>query len=258
MTGIARSQRNSAKVNCWQGAVTDAQITQRLAAEVFDIAVITLTPDGHEPDDYQRAYLHNSEHLLRTWQDAGTAPGLVIFVSSSSVYPQSDGEWVTEETPAEPVSALAQQLRAAERAWQESRLNTVIVRFSGIYGPGRDFLLRQVVAGKGGPQQNSPYTNRIHADDCAGVIYHLCQRYANGFALDSIYLASDDLPATAWDVRSWLAEQLGFAAGHLQSTAASTRGGSKRCSNARLRATGYQFQWPDFRSGYGAEERHKL
>src|SRR5690554_4916039 len=72
MTGIARTLRdNHGKVRQWRGAVTDTLTTERLAAEAFDIAVITLTPDGHEPEDYRQAYLRNSEHLLRTWQAAG-------------------------------------------------------------------------------------------------------------------------------------------------------------------------------------------
>jgi hypothetical protein len=45
----------------------------------------------------------------------------------------------------------------------------------------------------------------------------------------------------------WLAAELGV---EIRERQAVRRGGSKRCSNRRLRASGYRFRYPDFRSGY--------
>lgn len=251
VTGIARSKREVPEgVVYWRGAVTDGHLAGQLARESFDVAMVTLTPDGQRESDYERAYVTTSDYLLNLWQRAEQAPGLVIFVSSSSVYSQNSGEWVDEASPAEARTPSAQHLLAAEALWLYSPLNTCVLRFSGIYGPGRDFLLRQVAAGKGGPRENSPCTNRIHVDDCVGVIQHLCQRYWAGKPLEPIYLASDMTPAPAWQVRSWLAEQMGFGPEHLRETPTSAGAGSKRCRNARLLSTGYQFQYPDYRSGY--------
>jgi nucleoside-diphosphate-sugar epimerase len=253
VTGIARSQRTVPDwVTYWRGAVTDHHLAEPLVQEKFDAVVVTLTPDGQRESDYQRAYVETSEYLLNLWQAGTQAPRLVIFVSSSSVYHQNSGEWIDETSPAETASPSAQRLLEAEALWLYSPLNSCVLRFSGIYGPGRDFLLRQVAASKGGPRRDSPYTNRIHVDDCAGVIHHLCQRYWAGLPLEPLYLASDMEPAPTWQVRSWLAEQMGYPPGHLQETPPSGRAGSKRCSNARLLATGYQFQHPDYRSGYPA------
>jgi len=251
VTGIARSKRPVPKgVTYWRGAVTDHHLAEPLAREKFDAVVVTLTPDGQRESDYQRAYVETSEYLLNLWQLGEQAPGLVIFVSSSSVYHQNSGEWIDEASPAETTSPSAQRLLEAEALWLYSPLNSCVLRFSGIYGPGRDFLLRQVVAGKGGPRENSPYTNRIHVDDCAGVIHHLCRRHWAGEPLDPIYLASDMAPTPGSQVRHWLAEQMGYPSDHLQETPPSGRGGNKRCSNTRLLATGYQFLYPDYRSGY--------
>ncbi len=251
VTGIARSLRTVPDgVAYWRGAVTDPHLAQVLTQETFDAAVITLTPDGQRESDYQRAYVETSEYLLNLWQLGEQVPGLVIFVSSSSVYHQNSGEWIDETSAAETASPSAQRLLAAEALWLYSPLNSCVLRFSGIYGPGRDFLLRQVAAGKGGPREDSPYTNRIHVDDCAGVIHHLCRRYWAGLPLEPLYLASDMEPAPSWQVRSWLAEQMGYGSEHLRETPASARAGSKRCKNTRLLSTGYQFQYPDYRSGY--------
>lgn len=251
VTGIARRERRPpAGVDIWQGAVTDDHILQQLARQAFDVAVITLTPTGRELADYARTYLDTSERLVNLWQTAAAKPGLIIFVSSTSVYHQDTGEWVDESSPTQPASSSGEILLAAESLWRDSTLNSCTLRFSGIYGPGRNHLLEQVTMGQGGPRQDAPYTNRIHVDDCVGIIHHLCHRHWAGQQLESLYLASDKMPVTSWEIRQWLADQIGYPPDHLQESPASGRGGNKRCNNARLLATGYEFKYPDFRAGY--------
>jgi hypothetical protein len=53
------------------------------------------------------------------------------------------------------------------------------------------------------------YTNRIHRDDCLGVLEWLHRRQLAGAELAPVYLASDDEPAPAGDVARWLAAELG-------------------------------------------------
>ena len=242
MVGVARTQKSCDNVTLWQGAIQDPSISQQLQSTGFDVAVITLTPSERGEQGYRDAYLNNVQHLVKLWQ-TGTPPGLVVLVSSTSVYGQAGGEWVDEHSETVPERATARILLETEQALQQSGIPCAVVRFSGIYGPGRDHLLRQVKAGKPG---NEGYTNRIHADDCAGVIAHLIARHHNGQPLKPIYLATDCAPVTAKDVRQWLAGKLGVS---LQGDAGDTDGG-KRCSNALLLADGYQFIYPSYKEGY--------
>ena len=58
-------------------------------------------------------------------------------------------------------------------------------------------------------------------------------------------------------VLRWLAATLGVAQPPLRDDGEAgarggARGSNKRCSNARLRASGYAFRYPSFREGYGA------
>jgi hypothetical protein len=98
-------------------------------------------------------------------------------------------------------------------------------------------------------QQTPPYfTNRIHQQDCVGVLCFLLEQRLAGKALDQYYLASDDDPAPMWEVISWLAERLHCRPPSL--AVGSDAGMNKRCSNARLKALGYQFQYPSYKDGY--------
>lgn len=253
VTGIARGDRNVIEgVDYWRGAIMDRSISSKLRDNQFRTAIITLTPGGRGEAAYRAAYIDNVQHLVELWQNSSCAPALILFISSTSVYGQNQGEWVDENSITEPESANSRCIVEAEQILLNSSLNTTIIRFSGIYGPGRNHLLHQVYKGKGGRQQPPAYSNRIHADDCAGVIYHLWQLFNSGHKLDPIYLASDCDPVASWDIRQWLAGQMGFTPKHLQADNAIPIRGNKRCCNKKLLHSGYQFLYPSYKEGYMA------
>ena len=126
-----------------------------------------------------------------------------------------------------------------------------IVRFGGIYGPGRDRLVRAVAAGEVKKRRGDVphYTNRIHRDDAAGCLRHLME-------IDDpmdIYLGVDHASVDEGDLLEWLAGRLGVSILEKEldeETATVRRAGSKRCSNNRLLESGYWFKYPTFREGY--------
>ena len=125
------------------------------------------------------------------------------------------------------------------------------VRFSGIYGPDRLRLINRVAAGQATPEDPPSYTNRIHIEDCASVLAHLTMLALDDKPLESLYLASDSMPATSAEVEGYIAQTLGLSFENTEPVARSKRiAGSKRCSNKRLLASGYQFKYPDYRAGY--------
>jgi len=218
----------------------------------FDVIVITLTPEVINEAGYQRAYLESSDQLLEVIKGQTHQPRLIIFVSSTSVYGQQNGEWVDENSKTEPTSFSGKILLATEQRWQRSEFNTCIVRPSGIYGPGRKRLIKQVRSGQGTASQPVLYSNRIHADDVAAAIYHLIQIAKTG-SIKPCYLLSDSEPTPLHQVKLWLAQAMGIAKEnlHTQPTGRSFRG-SKRCLNERLKRSGFTLQYDTFREGYQA------
>lgn len=138
------------------------------------------------------------------------APAKVIYMSTSGVYGDCGGEWVTEETPANPQTSRAQRRVDAEKtlmAWsRENGVAYVILRVTGIYGPGRLPVAR---IRQGHPvllEQDSPPTNRIHADDLAAV----CVAAATA-ADGEIYNVSDGNPGTMTQYFNLVADMLGIS-----------------------------------------------
>jgi nucleoside-diphosphate-sugar epimerase len=223
----------------------------------FSEAFFIVSPDGRTEQSYRAVYETGLNNLLAKLPDTRW-----IMVSSSSVYGQTQGEWVDENSVAEPENITSRLIRQAEQRVTALNPANIVVRFSGIYGPGREYLLRQAMQIPA-VQQTPPYfTNRIHQRDCVGVLAFLLEQRLAGKALAQCYLASDDDPAPMWEVVSWLANRLhcpppiakdggsGAIGRPIVKTVDADTGMNKRCSNARLKALGYQFRYPDYKDGY--------
>jgi nucleoside-diphosphate-sugar epimerase len=123
-------------------------------------------------------------------------PQRIVYMSATSVYSETGGGVVTEESPTEPSSAMGKRRLDAEAAFlaygATNDLPVVILRVSGIYGPGR-LPLMQICQGQ--PllrEEESGPSNRIHADDLAVVCLAAAQYGENG----AIFNVSDGNPAS--------------------------------------------------------------
>lgn len=210
----------------------------------FTQAFFIVSPDGRNEQSYRAVYQTGLDNLLDRLPETHWT-----MVSSTSVYGQNQGEWVDEDSPAEPANITSRLIRQAEQKLMNLNPDNIVARFSGIYGPGREHLLRQAMQTPA-IQQTPPYfTNRIHQRDCVGVLAFLLDRSLAGEALAQCYLASDDDPAPMWEVMTWLADRLHCPPPAVKAVDADA-GMNKRCSNTRLKALGYRFQYPSYKDGY--------
>ena len=225
--------------------VTNAEQLHPLLAEGFDVIVISMTPAERSDEGYEKAYVNSCRQLISGLQQQIYKPRLIMFVSSTAVYAQQDGSWVDETSPTNPDGFSGKRLLEAEDIILNSDYPGSILRCSGIYGPGRHRLIEQVINQRASASPH--YTNRIHADDCAGVLAHLIE-LAKRQTLDPVYLATDSSPTPMREVVSWIAQQLDIS-DFLAADAVNERG-NKRIGNQRLLSTGYTLRYPDFRAGY--------
>jgi nucleoside-diphosphate-sugar epimerase len=190
------------------------------------------------------------QNVLSWLDDYGQTPDRLLFVSSSSVYGQQEGEWVDEHSATVASGYSGQVMLEAEQVALNSGIPASIVRLTGIYGPGREWLLTQVRRGYRVAVEPPLYGNRIHADDAAGLMAFLLQAADRGETLQDVYIGVDDAPAPLAEVVAWLREYLGVT--DWAEDASVRRTGSKRCSNARAKALGWTPKYPSYREGYAA------
>lgn len=198
---------------------------------------------------YQQLYVQGLEHVIGWLKHGRKLPGHLLQVSSTGVYAQKEGEWVTENSRALPESDTGRSLLEAEDVALRCGFPASVVRLAGIYGPGRNRLIDQVRSGLHVPAESPQYSNRIHRDDAVALLEHLLLEADRDELLAPCYLGVDDEPASMHEVASWLAEQLGTTLQEGGPT--SGRVGSKRCSNALARESGWVPRYPSYREGYG-------
>jgi electron-transferring-flavoprotein dehydrogenase len=198
-----------------------------------DALVFCAAPDQRDEAAYRALYIDGLRRLL----DALDVPRL-IFVSSTAVYGEDAGEWVDETTPGLPGQFNGRVLLDAERELA-AHGGAVALRLSGIYGPGRDLMLRRA---REGSASRPRWSNRIHVDDAAVAL----SRLLDVSAPERLYLGSDDRPALECEIQSWLRVREDLPP-VLQAAGPET---GRRISNARLRASGWQPRYADYRAGY--------
>lgn len=224
--------------------------TLRALPRDINVVFFTAGAGAHRDDAYRAIYVDGLRNLLDALEAGRSRPRRLFFTSSTAVYGQTGGEWVDETSPCEPEDFAGARMLEAEALALQGPLPGTVLRLGGIYGPGRTGLLDGVRAGTVVCGQGPPrYTNRIHRDDAAGALRHLL----NLAQPDELYLGVDDDPAELTTVVRWLADRLGAAPPREEHAGADRRRprtGNKRCTNGRLRRSGFRFRYPTFREGY--------
>ena len=199
-------------------------------------------------DAYRSVYLDGCRHLSDRFPGAP-----LLFTSSTSVYAQTDGSVVTEESPAIPDRETGSILRETEDLVLSN--GGIITRLSGIYGPGRSVILKKFLAGESVIEEDGRrFLNQIHRDDAAAAILHLARLQSaignrqSAFGNQQLFNLSDSRPRSQLETYQSLCETF-----HRPLPPAGPRDPDrkrgwthKQVSNRKLRATGWEPRFPCF------------
>lgn len=187
---------------------------------------------------YQHVYVDGCRNL------ADRFPGVpLLFTSSTSVYAQTDGSVVTEESPAAPDRETGNLLLAAEQITLDA--GGIVTRLSGIYGPGRSVILKKFLSGEAVIEEDGRrFLNQIHRDDAARAIFHLAMSGARG----EIFNLTDSTPLTQIGCYEKLGEifQKPLPSAGPRDLNRKRGWTHKQVCNAKLRATGWLPEFPSF------------
>ena len=208
------------------------------------------------PENSKDPVVENYGHLLKKNSERVKWAG---YLSTTSVYGDKKGEWVTEDTELEPNLERSISRVAAENSWiklgENLLIKTVIFRLAGIYGPGRS-LVDRLMKDEDVYIVDKPahLFNRIHVDDIVGAIEMAISSKSEA----KIFNLSDDLPAKQLDVAKYAANLLkrkspqtvSLESDLVSEMARSFYKEEKKVSNTRLKdELGYKLVFPSFKEG---------
>jgi nucleoside-diphosphate-sugar epimerase len=184
----------------------------------------------------------------------------VVYASSTGVYGQTGGEWVDEESATNPMHESGQICLEAERrvrAWSNSRdelASAIILRFAGLYGPGRVVRRSMVERGEPIPGDPAKFLNLIHIDDAAQAAIAALETTSPDF----LYVIADDRPVSRQEYYSLIAGLVGapepsFEVPQPGALDAHRDATNKRVRNQRMRERlGLELRYPDITAGLPA------
>lgn len=177
----------------------------------------------------------------------------IAYLSTVGVYGDHNGAWVNEDTELKPVSVRSVERVDAEQAWQvvaaRDNLPLAILRLSGIYGPGRNTFMNLANGTARRLVKKDQVFNRIRVEDIASATAFLAEPRIAG-----IFNVTDDLPSPPQDVVTEAARLMSmeappeqpFETADLTPMARSFYGENKRVSNGKIKALGFNFQYPNY------------
>ena len=275
VTGIRRNIESIAESEGFSDIqLLSIDITQPFSDQLpniqWDYVVVTVAPTEFHEQAFKNVYAKGAEHLAQALSTKRINPKRIFYVSSSGVYPQNSGEIVDETSETSASNYSSDAILHAENTLAKE-FTTTIVRLTGIYGPGRTFLVKKTqewlekyqsenrefsteafLAFLAQQPELQYWSNRIHRDDCVGALAYLIEKDQTNTTLYPVYIGCDHQPTPIFEVLTWIASQL-----ESQKNADITIDPSltkslsnKQCSGEALRALGYSFKYPTYREGY--------
>jgi nucleoside-diphosphate-sugar epimerase len=221
--------------------------------------VVNCVSSGGGPTGYQQSYVEGMRSIVQ-WAERGPRPvGTMLYTSSTSVYPQGDGQVVDETLPAEGGTPNGRIIRESEKILAAVSPGVCrrwfVLRLAGIYGPTRHHLLDQLRTGAmtlGG--SGDYHLNLVHRDDIIAAIRAALTAPAT--VASTIFNVADTAPARRGEVVRWLAEQVGRPMPTFDGSAGVRRGGEpmpdRIISSQKIQhSLGWRPRHADYRSGYG-------
>jgi nucleoside-diphosphate-sugar epimerase len=225
------------------GDIADAAFVESLP-EAGAVLHCAASGRGGGAAQYRQVYVEGVRNFL------AARPGArFVFTSSSSVYAQIDGSWVTEESPAVPDRETGRLLREAEELVLSA--SGTVLRLAGIYGPGRSVLLKNFLLGEAqiDVRTEPPATpdgrwiNQIHREDAAAAVAWAVATGAAG-----VFNVADHTPMTQRTVYAELARRYQRPLPPAGPPALDRKRGwtHKRVSSRKLSAAGWSPQFPSW------------
>jgi nucleoside-diphosphate-sugar epimerase len=230
------------------GNVADAELWAGLD-ETYNLVIHCASSGGGGESAYEQIFLKGAL-LMNEYQSKSRR----LFVSSTSVYGQTEGEEVTEESTTEPNTATSRILRVAEQVAMGG--GATVARSSGIYGPGRGVLFEKLRRGEAVIEGDGlRWINQVHQRDLVIALSYLIEAGVPG----EVYNVTDDTSVTYNDYYAWCAEFLHQPMPpHGPVNSERKRGlTNKRVSNAKLRERGWTPLYPSFHEGIEADHSPK-
>jgi len=245
LLGFKRKKITSTNIRIEQQDIFDKSFFDKVKIHSPDFILYSLSADEQSEKSYRRNYVEGLKQVIKSIKYINNFQHL-FFVSSTSVYGDNNDQFIDEFSETSPKNFRGTILLEAENLLNTVKFNSTILRLSGIYGSGRNYMIKLSQDAESWPKVDR-WTNRINEDDAANFIIFLLNQCLQGEIPEKLYLLTDKEPVTLFRLLNWIRQNLNLK-NKINITSDPILG--KRLRSSIIPSLKFEYKYPTYKQGY--------
>lgn len=245
LLGFKRKKITSTNIRIEQQDIFDKSFFDKVKIHSPDFILYSLSADEQSEKSYRRNYVEGLKQVIKSIKYINNFQHL-FFVSSTSVYGDNNDQFIDEFSETSPKNFRGTILLEAENLLNTVKFNSTILRLSGIYGSGRNYMIKLSQDAESWPKFDR-WTNRINEDDAANFIIFLLNQCLQGEIPEKLYLLTDKEPVTLFRLLNWIRQNLNLK-NKINITSDPILG--KRLRSSIIPSLKFEYKYPTYKQGY--------
>ena len=245
LLGFKRKKITSTNIRIEQQDIFDKSFFDKVKIHSPDFILYSLSADEQSEKSYRRNYIEGLKQVIKSIKYINNFQHL-FFVSSTSVYGDNNDQFIDEFSETSPKNFRGTILLEAENLLNTVKFNSTVLRLSGIYGSGRNYMIKLSQDAESWPKVDR-WTNRINEDDAANFIIFLLNQCLQGEIPEKLYLLTDKEPVTLFRLLNWIRQNLNLK-NKINITSDPILG--KRLRSSIIPSLKFEYKYPTYKQGY--------
>lgn len=245
LLGFKRKKITSTNIRIEQQDIFDKSFFDKVKIHSPDFILYSLSADEQSEKSYRKNYVDGLKQVIKSIKYINNFQHL-FFVSSTSVYGDNNDQFIDEFSETSPKNFRGTILLEAENLLNTVKFNSTVLRLSGIYGSGRNYMIKLSQDAESWPKVDR-WTNRINEDDAANFIIFLLNQCLQGEIPEKLYLLTDKEPVTLFRLLNWIRQNLNLK-NKINITSDPILG--KRLRSSIIPSLKFEYKYPTYKQGY--------
>ena len=245
LLGFKRKKITSTNIRIEQQDIFDKSFFDKVKIHSPDFILYSLSADEQSEKSYRKNYVDGLKQVIKSIKYINNFQHL-FFVSSTSVYGDNNDQFIDEFSETSPKNFRGTILLEAENLLNTVKFNSTVLRLSGIYGSGRNYMIKLSQDAESWPKVDR-WTNRINEDDAANFIIFLLNQCLQGEIPEKLYLLTDKEPVTLFRLLNWMRQNLNLK-NKINITSDPILG--KRLRSSIIPSLKFEYKYPTYKQGY--------
>lgn len=245
LLGFKRKKITSTNIRIEQQDIFDKSFFDKVKIHSPDFILYSLSADEQSEKSYRRNYIEGLKQVIKSIKYINNFQHL-FFVSSTSVYGDNNDQFIDEFSETSPKNFRGTILLEAENLLNTVKFNSTVLRLSGIYGSGRNYMIKLSQDAESWPKVDR-WTNRINEDDAANFIIFLLNQCLQGEIPEKLYLLTDKESVTLFRLLNWIRQNLNLK-NKINITSDPILG--KRLRSSIIPSLKFEYKYPTYKQGY--------